>query len=274
MIRSHYLEPQIVQLNRLKPPLKWAGGKRWLVPKLQSLWQQNPQQRLVEPFSGGLAVSLGLMPQTALLNDINPHLINFYHWLQRGLVFEIELRYERSLFLEHRTRFNDLVHKKLEQTKEAAELFFYLNRTGFNGLCRFNRSGEFNVPFGKYTNITYPKNLLEYRYYLASWVFTVDDFSAMNIEPNDLIYADPPYDVEFTSYNAGGFSWNDQLRLAIWLKAHPGTVIASNQATPRIIELYSDLGFQITIVDAPRRISCDGNRATAREILAMKTILD
>ncbi|CAG0971204.1 partial Modification methylase DpnIIA, partial [Anaerolineae bacterium] len=73
----------------LKPPLKWAGGKRWLVPRLQLLWEvhlkQYPEARLVEPFCGGLAVTLGLQPERALLNDINPHLINFYRWLQKGL---------------------------------------------------------------------------------------------------------------------------------------------------------------------------------------------
>src|ERR1019366_7220989 len=62
----------------VRPPLKWAGGKRWQVPHLVSLWQSNAHRRLVEPFCGGLAVTLGLMPDRALLNDINPHLINFY----------------------------------------------------------------------------------------------------------------------------------------------------------------------------------------------------
>ena len=69
----------------LRPPLKWAGGKRWQIPHLRPLWEPHAHRRLVEPFCGGLAVALGLNPATALLNDANPHLVNFYRWLQRGL---------------------------------------------------------------------------------------------------------------------------------------------------------------------------------------------
>jgi DNA adenine methylase len=68
----------------LKPPLKWAGGKRWLASRLRSLWEPHRHRRLVEPFWGGLAVTLSLAPARALLNDINPHLINFYRWLRQG----------------------------------------------------------------------------------------------------------------------------------------------------------------------------------------------
>ena len=75
----------------LKPPLKWAGGKRWQVPHLRSYWTINAHRRLVEPFCGGLAVALGLMPARALLNDINPHVINFYKWLKRGLIITDEM---------------------------------------------------------------------------------------------------------------------------------------------------------------------------------------
>src|SRR4029453_18654542 len=75
----------------MAPPLKWAGGKRWQVPRPAPLWRAHPHRRLVEPFCGGLAVTLGLMPDRALLNDINPHLINFYAWLKRGLCIEMPL---------------------------------------------------------------------------------------------------------------------------------------------------------------------------------------
>ena len=70
---------------RLPPPLKWAGGKRWQLPILRPLWRPHEARRLVEPFCGGLAVTLGLAPHRALLNDINPHLINFYQWLKPGV---------------------------------------------------------------------------------------------------------------------------------------------------------------------------------------------
>ena len=87
---------------------------------------------------------------------------------------------------------------------------------------------------------------------------------------DDFVYADPPYDVEFTTYSAGGFSWDDQVRTAKLLATHHGPVVISNQATPRIIELYEELGFELSYLDGPRRISCTGDRTAAREVLAVK----
>ncbi len=75
-----------------RPPLKWAGGKRWQVPRLRDLWMPHAHRRLVEPFCGGLAVTLGLSPRRALLNDVNPHLINFYRWARRGLTIDLPMR--------------------------------------------------------------------------------------------------------------------------------------------------------------------------------------
>src|SRR2546422_10694311 len=124
----------------LPPPLKWAGGKRWQLPHLRKLWARESHRRLVEPFCGGLAVTLGLLPEQALLNDINPHLINFYSWLKRGLNISIEMDNNKTAFYKHRRTFNDLLRAGKGRTKEAASLFYYLNRTGYNGLCRFNRS--------------------------------------------------------------------------------------------------------------------------------------
>ena len=80
------LDGVAVAQTELKPPLKWAGGKRWLVPTLRDRWRDHAHRVLVEPFVGGMAVALGLRPGEALLNDINRHLINFYLWLRRGLV--------------------------------------------------------------------------------------------------------------------------------------------------------------------------------------------
>jgi DNA adenine methylase len=257
---------------RLKPPLKWAGGKRWLLPTLRELWAEHAQRRLVEPFVGGMAVALGLAPQRALLNDINRHLINFYRWLQRGLTIGIELKYDKALYYARRRRFNELVRQGLEDTQEAAELFYYLNRTGYNGLCRFNKRGMYNVPFGRHKTVHYRRNLSAFAPVLAGWQFTSLDFGDLGVDVDDLIYADPPYDVEFTSYSACGFEWDDQVRLAEWLANHPGPVIASNQATERIVRLYLGLGFEIEALDAPRRISNNGDRTPAQEILATRNL--
>ncbi|MGH9309936.1 MAG: DNA adenine methylase [Vicinamibacterales bacterium] len=176
-----------------RPPLKWAGGKRWQLPHVRPLWRrQGENVRLVEPFCGGLAIALGLAPSRALLNDINPHVITFYRRLKRGLRVSIEMANESELYYKHRTRFNALLAAGRGDSNEAASLFYYLNRTGYNGLCRFNRSGEFNVPFGRYKTIAYTTDFAAYRQAFAGWDFTNQDFASLALEPTDFIYADPP----------------------------------------------------------------------------------
>lgn len=262
--------------HNLTPPLKWAGGKRWLVPNLIPLWQAHQHRRLVEPFCGGLGVTLGLNPEKALLNDINPHVINFYKWLQRGLedVSITPEENDESVFYGRRERFNDYVTRGQQDTREAAVLFYYMNRTCYNGLCRFNRQGHFNVPFGSYKRINYMTgaDFAHYKTALADWQFMTGDFAEVPVEPDDFLYADPPYDVPFTSYAQEDFTWKDHERLVKWLIKHPGPVVVSNQVTERIVELYQDYGFELTYLDAPRRIACNGDRTPAKEIVASRNI--
>jgi site-specific DNA-adenine methylase len=329
-----------------RPPLKWAGGKRWLVPKLQELWSEiegdrSPTPRLVEPFVGGMAVALGLQPKVALLNDANQHVVNFYQCLQEGLTNSLPMTNDADQYLEYRSTFNQLTVQlavknyslsgtnltrhtlapphpsplpqgereqetslcapapllpswekglgdeglsmlslgslsrfellpSLSTKKIQALLFYYLNRTGFNGLCRFNNKGEFNVPFGKYKTITYSEDFLEYQDLLGRWEFSCGDFQEISLRDDDFIYADPPYDRVFTKYSQQDFTWDDQERLAEWLAQHSGRVVVSNQATDRILSLYEKLGFDVKTVEAPRRIACNGNRKPALEMLAFK----
>jgi DNA adenine methylase len=273
-----------------RPPLKWAGGKRWLVPKLQELWSEieadrSPTPRLVEPFVGGMAVALGLQPKVALLNDANQHVVNFYQCLQEGLTNSLPMTNDADQYLEYRSKFNQLtvenqwtvdsertcaVNYQLSTKKTQALLFYYLNRTGFNGLCRFNNKGEFNVPFGKYKTITYSADFLEYQDLLGRWEFSCGDFQGISLRDDDFIYADPPYDRVFSKYSQQDFTWDDQERLAEWLSRHSGRVVVSNQATDRILALYENLGFRVNTVEAPRRIACNGNRKPALEMLAYR----
>lgn len=291
----------------LPPPLKWAGGKRWLIAHLVPYWRAHAKCRLVEPFCGGLAVALGLGPDRALLNDGNPHLIGFYSWVKRGLVIgsqSSEVRSQRSeargqsavlgaqaresksheqkvvlcmendeaLFYSHRQRFNELVRNGGAQSPEAAALFYYLNRTAFNGLCRFNLRGEFNVPFGQYKSIHYLHDFTPYRRRFENWEVMCGDFAAVSLAAEDFVYADPPYDVPFTQYSKEPFGWDEQVRAAEWLARHRGPVILSNQATERIVALYRKLGFELRFLNAPRRISCTGDRTPAREVLALRNL--
>ncbi len=264
--------PPAPPVEALKPPLKWAGGKRWQVPHLRPLWEPHSHRRLVEPFSGGLAVALGLHPEQALLNDANQHLINFYRWVKKGLRAAIPMENNEELFYRHRNRFNSLLRAGKANSQEAAALFYYLNRTGYNGLCRFNSRGEFNVPFGQYKTITYAKAFPGVRAAFATWDFKTGDFADVPLERADFVYADPPYDVEFTTYSQGGFSWDDQVRTAEVFAKHRGPVVLVNQFTARIDALYRGLGYTICYLDAPRRISCNGDRTPAREILATRNL--
>ena len=263
-----FVEP----LSSLKPPLKWAGGKRWLIPHLLPLWKQYKDFRLVEPFCGGLAVTLSLVPKSALLNDINPHLVNFYKQLKKGLSTPISMENDEDGYYSKREKFNRLIRKKQFNTDEAAILFYYLNRTGYNGLCRFNNSGKFNVPFGKHKTINYTYNFHDYKKAFANWTFTCVDFEEISIKVNDFVYADPPYDVEFTKYSKEDFSWEDQVRLVTWLSRLECPIVISNQATDRIVRLYKKHNFRLSFLDAPRFISCNGDRTPAKEVIATKNL--
>lgn len=217
-------------------------------------------------------MALGLAPERALLNDANPHLINFYRWLQRGFVTNLPMANDEATYYRYRERFNALLATGRANTAEAASLFYYLNRTGYNGLCRFNSRGAFNVPFGRHKTIGYETDFRSYRDVFDGWTFVSADVEAVPIEDGDFIYADPPYDVEFTSYSAGGFSWQDQERTAVWLSKHRGPVVLVNQATGRVQKLYRSLGYTVTTQNAPRRISCTGDRAPATEVIGVRNL--
>lgn len=217
-------------------------------------------------------MALGLAPEVALLNDANPHLINFYLWLQRGLAIDLPMENDERLFYAHRDRFNALVTSGGAASAEAAGLFYFLNRTGYNGLCRFNRRGGFNVPFGRYARIPYVRDFSSYLAPFKGWTFQTGDLETVRLERDDFVYADPPYDVTFTQYSRGGFSWADQERTAGWLAKHQGPVVLVNQATDRIERLYRQHGFAVRFLDAPRRISRTGDRTPAREIIATRNL--
>jgi len=264
--------PSADTAEALRPPLKWAGGKRWQVPHVRPLWRGHEQARLVEPFCGGSAIAFGLQPRRALLNDVNPHLITLYRHLKRGLTISLPMENASEAYYAHRTRFNALLTAGRSRSVEAASLFYYLNRTGFNGLCRLNSSGEFNVPFGRYARIAYVRDFTNYRRVFKGWELMSADFETLALRPDDFVYADPPYDVPFTQYARRAFSWQDQVRAAQWLARHKGPVVLANQATPRVVALYRKLRFRLRFLDAPRMISCTGDRTPAREVLATRNL--
>ena len=256
----------------LRPPLKYPGGKRLLAPTVRALWLKSDTRRLVEPFSGGLSISLGIQPDRALLNDRNPHVINFYQCIKKGLKIDLAMKNEERFYYKRREEFNGLIKTKQINTQKSACLFYYLNRTGFNGLVRFNKSGLYNVPFGRYGNINYRTDFREYVPVMKNWRFRSADFSALKIKPSDFLYVDPPYDVQFRAYSTGGFQWADQERLVEWLADKTCPVVVSNQATERIIRLYKKNNFSLRYLQAPRMISCNGDRSPVTEVLAVKNL--
>jgi DNA adenine methylase len=264
----------------MRPFLKWAGGKHRLVERIKQ--QLAPGKRLVEPFAGSCALSLNVAYEAYWLNDINPDLILLYRMLQQEGTELIQLC--RALFAadyNQAERYYELREQFNIATDglQKAALFLYLNRHGFNGLCRYNSSGDFNVPFGRYKNPYFP--LAELRYFIDHFktaVFSSLDFETVmrQTQPGDVIYCDPPYipltdTANFTQFSAAGFDKTDQLRLAEVARdlAKQGiSTIISNHYSEIILKAYQ--GAEIESFPVQRLISCDGkNRNPVMEILAV-----
>lgn len=254
------------------PLLKWAGGKSWLVPRLHDLYSRHRDRMYCEPFAGGLAAALGLTPGKAIISDLNPHVVNFYTQVCRGLRFTLQMKNDEDSYYSRRDQFNKLVESNHALSPRGAQLFYYLNKTGFNGLCRLNKSGGYNVPFGEHSSIRYSKDLSLYRTVMSDWTFIASSFEAVTFPRGSFVYADPPYDGKFDKYCGQPFTWEQQVELAQNLASHPGPAVASNAASPRVLELYRDLGFDIEVLDAPRRISCTGDRTPVKEMLASQRV--
>lgn len=253
-----------------RPFLKWAGGKRQLLPALLRHAPTDPA-RYFEPFVGGGALFFALRPKKAILADVNTRLIRAYRGVRKDVDKVIRLlktyRHDPKFFYEFREANID------DGTDvEVAAWFIYLNRTGFNGLYRVNRENRFNVPFGRYANPTIcdEPTLRVCSAALARADLRVEDFEAAvaRAKEGDFVYFDPPYvplstTSSFTSYTSVGFGGTEQKRLrdtARRLKERGVRVLLSNSSAPFVRELYAD-GFTITEVSATRLVN---SRATAR----------
>ena len=261
------------QVSKIHTPLRWAGGKRWLAPFIRPIWNKYSNHRFVEPFCGGLGLTFELLPEKALLNDINTQLINFLRWLKTGLIIEDNFEFSSDAYYRNRKRFNELISDHKNHSKEAAFLFYYLNKTCFNGLCRFNRSGEFNVPYGQRAKVQFEYNLSYYAKYMENWIIIEGSYENLEILENDFLFIDPPYDVPFRDYFKDGFIWEDQERLAEWVSDLRVPVILCNHATDRITELYNKYHFNISYLEEQILISANGNRQKSKMILATKNIV-
>lgn len=266
----------------MRPILKWAGGKRSLIPEIIALFPSDYRRRRYhEPFFGGGAVFFKIRPKSGTINDINAHLMNFYEIVRDKSKELIEMasqyKHDKGTYYKLRRRFNQPGLSKLE----CASLLLYLNKTAFNGLYRVNSKGEFNVPFGSYENPTIvPKNRIRSASKILKNVdILCSDFSYItkNANKGELCYLDPPYQpisstANFTSYSSDGFDFSDQIRLRdACVELHDKGVyfVLSNGYAKEIIDIYEEIkSFRIEIVKARRSISSKAStRGPIKEIL-------
>lgn len=266
----------------MKPFLKWAGGKFNQLPLI--LHHLPKGNRLIEPFVGAGSVFLNAGFEENLINDVNPDLINLYNVLNHQgtrLIEEAEQLCKWVNNEENFYRVQDRLNSTGYSAYSQAAFFLVMNRTCFNGLCRYNKERLFNVPWSKDTDPYFPREELEA--YINSGLkpktFCVDFATVMALaREGDVIFCDPPYEPMpgkkgFTTYSGATFSFNDQKRLvdmALEARKKGVPTLVTNSAAPKIIDLYQKTGFSIIELPARRAISAKSDsRGTVNDILAI-----
>lgn len=265
-----------------RPFLKWAGNKFNCLDKIKPHLPSG--QRLIEPFAGSAAMSLNCDYPQYLISDTNHDLIKLYQCLKKegqafikscAKHFHAETN-DKDMYYFLRDKFN-----RLKVSRQKAILFLYLNRHAYNGLCRYNLSGEFNVPFGRYLNPKLPSSAMELFHQKSQHIEIIHaDFATImaQAKKGDVIYCDPPYvplsgSAYFTAYTKSQFGPEQQQQLAKLAreKAAEGIpVIVSNHDTKFTRECYK--GAKIHSFEVPRYISCKvAERKKAKELIAIFT---
>jgi DNA adenine methylase len=251
-----------------RPFLKWAGGKGQLLSELRALVPALGG-RYFEPFLGGGALFFDLLPKRGFLSDVNSEIVECYATVRDRVDELIRSLKKHRYDAEHYYEVRDTDPAELTPVERAARTIF-LNKTGFNGLYRVNRSGKFNVPFGRYSKplICDEDNLRACSAALAKVDLSTCDFeeSASRAKRGDFVYFDPPYvplsrTATFTAYARGGFGPGEQKRLADLfdrLARRGVNVLLSNSDVPEIRKLYG--AHRIDVVKAARSINSKGTR--------------
>jgi DNA adenine methylase len=262
--------------------LKWAGGKYSLIDTITD--HLPPGNKLVEPFVGAGTVFLNTDYERYLLNDINADLINLFNELKDNadsLIADMRELFEpkcntKESFYALREKFN-----RSTDEYERSVIFLYLNRHCYNGLCRYNLSGGFNVPFGAYARPYFPEEELAFFSEKAQRaIFTCESYAKtfQRARKGAVIYCDPPYvplskTASFTTYAKAGFTLDDQAKLATLAETTAFTrhipVLISNHATTWTRKIYEQSS-HIEIIKVARTISHKGgNRSPVDEIFAL-----
>lgn len=255
-----------------RPLLKWVGGKTQLLEQMKPLLPKT-WGRYFEPFVGGAALFFDLRTQRpdmpAFLSDVNAELVNCYTAVRDDVEAVIRALRGHVYESDHYYRVRALKPADLPPAERAARTIF-LNKTGYNGLYRVNRSGQFNVPFGRFTKPLFcdPDNLRACSRALRDVSIEHGDFSGVlrRAKKGDFVYFDPPYvplspTSDFTAYIPGGFGEAEQRKLAevfAKLAARGVHVMLSNSDTKLVRELYD--GFDVQVVYASRSVNSNAAR--------------
>lgn len=266
------------------PFVKWAGGKRQLLPQIKARMPEK-YNNYYEPFVGGGAVIFELLPANALINDINRALINAYKQIRNepeaflttvnrldAEMWEDGKEYYYSL----REHYNDKL-MKAEYDVELAALFVFINKHCFNGLYRVNGKGLFNVPYNNSRGTSADeKIIMGISKYLQGVIVIDGDFeeACENAKKGDFVFIDSPYaplnPTSFESYTKEGFDIESHNRLAkIYdeLTARGCYCMLTNHNTKLINELYGNKGYKIDVVSVKRMINSDASNRVGEEVI-------
>lgn len=260
----------------MKTVLKWAGSK---VRIIETLKKHLPAgQRLVEPFAGSCAVMMNTDYPAYFIADVNRDLIDLYKLIAEqpaAFIQTAEALFETGNTEAEYYRLRFAFNSKPVGDLDRAPLFLYLNRHCYNGLCRYNKKGEFNVPFGKYKKPYFPRDeILAFAEKSKLATFLCGNYSEAlkAAQSGDVVYCDPPYLTEtdnFTAYHSGGFGHEEHGRLARAARRLAGEgvpVVLSNSDAEMVHYLYKD--FTISKITAPRSIgAAAGSQKSALELI-------
>ena len=257
----------------ISSPIKWVGGKNQLLADLEG-HLPNTFRTYFEPMFGGGALFFRLHQRRLLLNavlsDTNEELMAAYTVIRDDVEGLIKTLLTLPFSDMSRNRYEEIRALTYKDPMWVAARFIYLNRLGFNGLYRVNRKGEFNVPYGTYTNPTvcYPDRLRTASVALKGALLSSVSFDdiVVTIASGDFVYFDPPYfpvseTAKFTSYTRGGFGDADQIQLAKVaheLKQRGVHVMLSNSDVPEVRSLYK--GFHFHPIMARRSVNSVGSK--------------
>lgn len=270
--------------NKTSPFVKWAGGKKQLLERLEERMPTS-YGKYYEPFIGGGALLLDLKPQTAVINDTNEQLLNVYRQLKidaEAVISEVNKLDAEPCDKERYLATREIYNQKIishELDPECAALMIWINKHCFNGLYRVNSKGLFNVPYNnKISGVSIDAdNLRNIGEYLKAKDVEIrqGDFAlaCADAKSDDFVYFDSPYvpidaTANFTDYTKDGFFYEDHLRLAELFKSltkQGVKVMLSNHDVPLVHELYRE--YKIDQVDVRRAINSNASKRSGKEVI-------